>query len=134
MSDFCYMFPETDEEVIEAVLRANNGMVDATIDQLLTMNIDAEVNDDDDLSDKILQTLERDLQQQQTQSPHLSQNAAGSRRAGRESKPSSRVSLGRRIYRLFLKIILVPRVTSNYENNHSSILVCFVLTFLIIKL
>ncbi|RUS70317.1 hypothetical protein EGW08_021923 [Elysia chlorotica] len=100
MSDFCYMFPETDEEVIEAVLRANNGMVDATIDQLLTMNIDADVNDDDDLSDKILQTLERDLQQQQTQPSHTSQiNAAGlpvhqlgSRRSGRESKPSSRKS------------------------------------------
>ncbi|KAK3793304.1 hypothetical protein RRG08_042246 [Elysia crispata] len=100
MSDFCYMFPETDEEVIEAVLRANNGMVDATIDQLLTMNIDADINDDDDLSDKILQTLERDLQQQQMQPSHMSQiNAAGlpvhqvgSRRSGRESKTSSRKS------------------------------------------
>ncbi|GFR73752.1 CUE domain containing 1b [Elysia marginata] len=106
MSDFCYMFPETDEEVIEAVLRANNGMVDATIDQLLTMNIDADINDDDDLSDKILQTLERDLQQQQTQSPHTLSNtglpvhSVSSRRSGRESKPSSRfTSLKRPAFR-----------------------------------
>ena len=34
------MFPNMDEEVIEAVLRANNGAVDETIDQLLTMNTD----------------------------------------------------------------------------------------------
>ena len=40
MSDFRHMFPNMDEEVIEAVLRANNGAVDETIDQLLTMNID----------------------------------------------------------------------------------------------
>ncbi|GFO10556.1 cue domain-containing protein 1 [Plakobranchus ocellatus] len=101
MSDFCYMFPETDEEVIEAVLRANNGMVDATIDQLLTMNIDAEVNDDDDLSDKVLLSLEKDMlqQQQQSQMAHGSQNAtallvhqSGSKRSGRESKSSSRKS------------------------------------------
>ena len=46
MSDFRHMFPETEEDVIEAVLRANNGMVDATIDQLLTMNIDTDGLDD----------------------------------------------------------------------------------------
>ncbi len=40
MSDFRHMFPNMDEEVIEAVLRANNGAVDETIDQLLTMNVD----------------------------------------------------------------------------------------------
>lgn len=38
MNDFRTMFPEIEEDVIEAVLRANNGVVDATIDQLLTMN------------------------------------------------------------------------------------------------
>ena len=37
MRDFKTMFPTLDDEVIEAVLRANNGLVDATIDQLLTM-------------------------------------------------------------------------------------------------
>ena len=40
MSDFKEMFPTLDDEVIEAVLRANDGAVDATIDQLLTMTID----------------------------------------------------------------------------------------------
>ena len=38
MADFRYMFPNMEEEVIEAVLRCNNGVVDATIDQLLSMN------------------------------------------------------------------------------------------------
>lgn len=42
MSDFKTMFPEMDEDVIEVVLRANNGAVDATIDQLLTMSTDNE--------------------------------------------------------------------------------------------
>lgn len=37
MKDFKNMFPDLDDEVIEAVLRANNGLVDATIDQLLSM-------------------------------------------------------------------------------------------------
>lgn len=38
MVDFKSMFPEMAESVIEGVLRANNGVVDATIDQLLQMN------------------------------------------------------------------------------------------------
>ena len=42
MRDFKTMFPEMDEDVIEAVLRANNGAVDVTIDQLLAMNVDLE--------------------------------------------------------------------------------------------
>ncbi|KAK0047718.1 CUE domain-containing protein 1 isoform X1 [Biomphalaria pfeifferi] len=81
MSDFRHMFPETDEEVIEAVLRANNGMVDATIDQLLTMNIDADLNEDDDLSDHILMSVERDVQQSQHVQP-----VQGLKRSGRETK------------------------------------------------
>ncbi len=40
MSDIRHMFPNMDDEVIEAVLSANNGAVDETIDQLLTMNVD----------------------------------------------------------------------------------------------
>ncbi|XP_055603403.1 CUE domain-containing protein 1 [Uranotaenia lowii] len=40
MSDFKNMFPEMDRDVIEAVLRANQGAVDATIDQLLAMSTD----------------------------------------------------------------------------------------------
>ncbi|XP_054162310.1 CUE domain-containing protein 1-like [Oppia nitens] len=42
MNDFKTMFPNMDEDVIEAVLRSNNGAVDATIDQLLAMNMDSE--------------------------------------------------------------------------------------------
>jgi hypothetical protein len=42
MSDFKIMFPSMDGDVIEAVLRANGGAVDATIDNLLTMSADAE--------------------------------------------------------------------------------------------
>ena len=42
MNDFKHMFPTLDRDVIEAVLRANNGLVDATIDQLLSMGVDME--------------------------------------------------------------------------------------------
>ena len=42
MRDFKLMFPNMDEDVIEAVLRANHGAVDDTIDQLLTMNVDSD--------------------------------------------------------------------------------------------
>ena len=44
MSDFATMFPSMDSEVIEAVLRANDGAVDPTIDQLLTMNVGNDVD------------------------------------------------------------------------------------------
>ncbi|XP_049873241.1 CUE domain-containing protein 1 [Pectinophora gossypiella] len=40
MTDFKTMFPDMDDDVIEAVLRANQGAVDATIDQLLAMSTD----------------------------------------------------------------------------------------------
>lgn len=40
MQDFKTMFPEMDHDVIEEVLRANQGAVDATIDQLLAMSTD----------------------------------------------------------------------------------------------
>lgn len=42
MNDFKTMFPNMDSDVIEVVLRSNNGAVDATIDQLLAMNVDSE--------------------------------------------------------------------------------------------
>jgi len=45
MKDFKNMFPDMDDEVIEAVLRANNGLVDATIDQLLSMGAGNEPKD-----------------------------------------------------------------------------------------
>lgn len=44
MADFTTMFPDVDKEVIEAVLRSNQGVVDATIDQLLTMSMDNQVS------------------------------------------------------------------------------------------
>jgi len=40
MTDFKIMFPNMDVDVIEAVLRSNNGAVDTTIDQLLSMSAD----------------------------------------------------------------------------------------------
>ncbi|XP_033628116.1 CUE domain-containing protein 1-like isoform X1 [Asterias rubens] len=40
MADFKTMFPTMDKDVIETVLRANNGAVDVTIDQLLTLAAD----------------------------------------------------------------------------------------------
>lgn len=40
MDDFKTMFPDMEVDVIEAVLRSNNGAVDETIDQLLTMTAD----------------------------------------------------------------------------------------------
>ncbi|XP_074598610.1 CUE domain-containing protein 1 isoform X2 [Brevipalpus obovatus] len=42
MQDFKTMFPTLEESVIEMVLRSNNGAVDVTIDQLLTMTSDNE--------------------------------------------------------------------------------------------
>ncbi|NWW08435.1 CUED1 protein, partial [Oreocharis arfaki] len=46
MEDFKTMFPSMDYDIIECVLRANNGAVDATIDQLLQMNLDGSGCDD----------------------------------------------------------------------------------------
>lgn len=51
MEDFRTMFPSMDYEVIECVLRSNNGAVDATIDQLLQMSIDDQGSDDSSDSD-----------------------------------------------------------------------------------
>lgn len=44
MTDFKKMFPDIDREVIEAILRANLGAVDQTIDALLAMSIDNQVS------------------------------------------------------------------------------------------
>jgi hypothetical protein len=41
--NFKKMFPKLDYEVIETVLRSNNGNIDKSLDQLLTMSIDTEV-------------------------------------------------------------------------------------------
>ncbi|XP_038817048.1 CUE domain-containing protein 1-like isoform X1 [Salvelinus namaycush] len=64
MEDFKIMFPTMDYEVIECVLRSNNGAVDATIDQLLQMSIDGEGSDDSSDSDDSIppEVLERTLE------------------------------------------------------------------------
>ncbi|KAF7219536.1 transcript variant X2 [Nothobranchius furzeri] len=64
MEDFKTMFPSMDYEVIECVLRSNNGAVDATIDQLLQMSIDGQGSDDSSDSDDSIPTeiLERTLE------------------------------------------------------------------------
>jgi len=43
MSDFSIMFPEIERDVIETVLRANNGVVQPTIDQLLVLQESASI-------------------------------------------------------------------------------------------
>uniref|UniRef100_A0A3P9KDP1 CUE domain containing 1b n=1 Tax=Oryzias latipes TaxID=8090 RepID=A0A3P9KDP1_ORYLA len=64
MADFKTMFPSMDYEVIECVLRSNNGAVDATIDQLLQMSIDGQGSDDSSDSDDSIpaEILERSLE------------------------------------------------------------------------
>ncbi|KAL0973332.1 hypothetical protein UPYG_G00202060 [Umbra pygmaea] len=64
MEDFKIMFPTMDYEVIECVLRSNNGAVDATIDQLLQMSIDGQGSDDSSDSDDSIppEILERTLE------------------------------------------------------------------------
>ncbi|KPP67425.1 CUE domain-containing protein 1-like [Scleropages formosus] len=64
MEDFKTMFPGMDYEVIECVLRSNNGAVDATIDQLLQMSIDGQGSDDSSDSDDSIppEILERTLE------------------------------------------------------------------------
>lgn len=48
------MFPTMDTDVIEAVLRSNDGAVDDTIDQLLTMSIDADDRDFVDIPPELI--------------------------------------------------------------------------------
>ncbi|XP_061781485.1 CUE domain-containing protein 1b [Nerophis lumbriciformis] len=64
MQDFKTMFPTMDYEVIECVLRSNNGAVDATIDQLLQMSIDGQLSNDSSDSDDSIppEILERTLE------------------------------------------------------------------------
>ncbi|XP_030078365.1 CUE domain-containing protein 1 isoform X1 [Microcaecilia unicolor] len=64
MEDFKTMFPNMDYDIIECVLRANNGAVDATIDQLLQMSLDNSSYDDSSDSDDSIppEILERTLE------------------------------------------------------------------------
>lgn len=45
MYHFKKMFPKLDSEVIECILRSNSGQVDKTLDQLLTISMDDELNE-----------------------------------------------------------------------------------------
>lgn len=38
MTDFATMFPNEDFRIIDAVLRSNDGVVDSTVDQLLSLD------------------------------------------------------------------------------------------------
>ncbi|TSM28210.1 CUE domain-containing protein 1 [Bagarius yarrelli] len=64
MDDFKTMFPSMEHEVIECVLRANNGAVDSTIDQLLQMSLDGQGTDDSSDSEDSIppEILERTLE------------------------------------------------------------------------
>lgn len=67
MDDFKTMFPNMDYDIIECVLRANSGAVDATIDQLLQMNLEGSggsvYEDSSDSEDSIPpEILERTLE------------------------------------------------------------------------
>ncbi|XP_076842738.1 CUE domain-containing protein 1a [Brachyhypopomus gauderio] len=64
MDDFKTMFPSMDHEVIECVLRSNDGAVDSTIDQLLQLSLDAQgLDDSSDSEDSIPpEILERTLE------------------------------------------------------------------------
>ncbi|NXJ66411.1 CUED1 protein, partial [Rostratula benghalensis] len=64
MEDFKTMFPNMDYDIIECVLRANNGAVDATIDQLLQMNLDGSGCDESSDSEDSIppEILERTLE------------------------------------------------------------------------
>lgn len=61
MDDFKTMFPSVQHEVIECVLRANNGAVDSTIDQLLQMSLDSQTTDDSSDSDDSIPPEVREL-------------------------------------------------------------------------
>ncbi|NXA43319.1 CUED1 protein, partial [Eudromia elegans] len=64
MEDFSTMFPRMDYDIIECVLRANRGAVDATIDQLLQMSLEGGEADDSSDSEESLpaEILERTLE------------------------------------------------------------------------
>lgn len=83
MSDFRAMFPEMDSDVIETVLRSNNGAVDATIDNLLLMSAD---NAKESSGNDCLPS--RHLQQQQGREQLLLQLDEGHRRPDGDAPPN----------------------------------------------
>ena len=55
------MFPDMEAEVIEAVLSANNGAVDATVDHLLAMTPDNKQPEDIEASTEVRYTQEASI-------------------------------------------------------------------------
>ncbi|XP_017888894.1 CUE domain-containing protein 1 [Ceratina calcarata] len=74
MADFKNMFPQMDDDVIEAVLRSNQGAVDTTIDQLLTMSTDNE-------NEKIRSEIEQN------------EKSPGTSKTSQKTLPNSNVSM-----------------------------------------
>lgn len=72
MADFKNMFPQMDDDVIEAVLRSNQGAVDTTIDQLLTMSTDNE-------NEKIRSELEQNEKSPSTSKPSKTDSTISSK-------------------------------------------------------
>ncbi|XP_062448304.1 CUE domain-containing protein 1 [Rhea pennata] len=62
MEDFSTMFPRMDYDIIECVLRANRGAVDATVDQLLQMSLDGGDGSSDSEESLPAEILERTLE------------------------------------------------------------------------
>ena len=106
MNDFKTMFPHIDNDVIEAVLRANDGIVQTTIDQLLVLaettpekdendttdglhlpNYDESLQEDDpppaysEIEHNILHEFQQESQQLQNRRQSETQNAAAAREA-----------------------------------------------------
>ncbi|NXN96153.1 CUED1 protein, partial [Rhinopomastus cyanomelas] len=103
MEDFKTMFPNMDYDIIECVLRANNGAVDATIDQLLQMNLDSSGCDDssdseDSIPPEILErTLEPDSSDEEPppvySPPAYDSQTLGSRYPGAPPTPPPRTDV-----------------------------------------
>lgn len=74
MYHFKKMFPKLDSDVIETILRANNGQVDKTLDQLLTLNVDTELVEQRRQSDPSVVTTTTNSTITTTQTSNSSEN------------------------------------------------------------
>ncbi|XP_043282678.1 CUE domain-containing protein 1 [Venturia canescens] len=80
MADFKNMFPQMDDDVIEAVLRSNQGAVNTTIDQLLAMSTDNE-------NEKIRSELEENEEPGKSPKTAKQEEAAKSLRSAQKWQP-----------------------------------------------